>query len=83
MANIMTYIEDIDQRFDKETLSQEQLDGLKEALHMKTSQISEEVTRDGELTRDVSILLHQKARNGVVENYPELLQEVRDIKLLY
>lgn len=83
MANIMTYIEDIDQRFDRETLSQEQLDGLKEALHMKTSQISEGVTRDGELTRDVSILLHQKARNGVVENYSELLQEVRDIKLLY
>ena len=74
MANIMTYIEDIDQRFDRETLSQEQLDGLKEALHMKTSQISEGVTRDGELTRDVSILLHQKARNGVVENYSELLE---------
>lgn len=53
IGNIMTYIEDIDQRFDRENLSQEQLDGLKEALHMRTSKINEGITKDGELTRGV------------------------------
>lgn len=69
IGNIMNFIEDIDQRFDMESLSQEQLDGLREALHMKSSTISEEITRDGELTRDVSILLHRRAKNGQVQNY--------------
>ena len=79
----MNFIEDIDQRFDVENLSQEQLDGLREALHMKSSKISEQITRDGELPRDVSILLYQRARHGQVENYKELLTDVKELKAQY
>ena len=50
---------------------------------MKSSKISEQITRDGELTRDVSILLYQRARHGQVENYKELLTDVKELKAQY
>ena len=69
----MNFLEEVDQSFDKDKLSVEDLQNLKEALQNKTSNINEALTSDGEFTREVAILLHQRAGTGQVDNYQTLM----------
>ena len=69
-GHILNFLEEVDQGFDKDKLSVEDLQGLKETLQNKTSNINEDLTKDGEFTREVAILLHQRSgNNGQVDNY--------------
>ena len=54
----LNFLEEVDQQFDKDKVSPDDLQKLKEALQNKTENINVELTKDGEFTRDVAILLH-------------------------
>ena len=58
IGDILNFLEEVDQQFDKEKVSPEDLHKLKEALVNKTENINAELTKDGEFTREVAILLH-------------------------
>jgi hypothetical protein len=58
IGDILNFLEEVDQQFDKDKVTPDDLQKLKEALQNKTENINVELTKDGEFTRDVAILLH-------------------------
>ena len=47
IGDILNFLEELDENFDKEKLSPEDLKGLKEVLQNKSSNINDELTKDG------------------------------------
>jgi len=83
IGDILNFLEEVDQQFDKDKVTPDDLQKLKEALQNKTENINVELTKDGEFTRDVTILLHQRAKNGQVDDYEDLMHDLKNIKDLY
>ena len=64
-AEMMSFLDEIDQKFDLEELDEKNLMEIKEFLRKRGGQVlnNSPISNDGELTREVSLLLSQRLNN--------------------